>query len=126
MVPISTKEVWARSSSRKRAIRPIDSTPTTGKKSSSKKKNTLRVAMSRLRVAKAHTAISSARARSARNGSARQRPPGVCSAGQLNEHLLQFGLAHPHVAHHHALGVERAQQLGQPLLGLVHRALDAA
>src|SRR6266436_5453937 len=118
MVPISTNEVWARSSSRKRAINPIDSNPTTGKNSNSKKKNTLREAMSRLRVAKAHTAISSAC-----NGSARPRAP---SARQLNEHLLQLGLAHPHVADDHALREERAQQLGQPLLGVVHRALDAA
>src|SRR5262245_61612897 len=105
MVPISTNEVWARSSSRKRAISPIDSTPTTGKNSSSKKKNTLRVAMSRLRTAKAQVATSSART----------RPPPMASACELNEDLLQLGLAHPHVPHHHTFGEQRAQQLGQPL-----------
>src|SRR5688500_4553396 len=106
MVPTSTKDVWAGVSPRKRVMSPMESTPTMGQKSSSKKKNTLREAMSVLRITTAHTAIASAR--------------------QLNEDLLELRLAHLHVAHDRALVVELPQQIGQPLLGAVHRALHPA
>src|SRR6266850_1978389 len=72
--------------------------------SSSKKKNTLRAPMRALRRVTAQTASSSFR--------------------QLNEDLLQLRLAHLHVADDDAVGVQRAEQLRQALLGLVHRALD--
>src|SRR5439155_1685971 len=91
-------------SSRNRDIRPMDRTPTIGQKSSSKKKNTLRAPMSAFRSVTAQTASSSFR--------------------QLNEDLLELRLAHLHVADDDAVGVQRAEQLRQPLLGLVHRALD--
>src|SRR5262245_13652724 len=102
MVPIRTNEVCAASRARKRAISPIDSTPTTGKNRSSKKKNTLREAMSRLRIAKAHTATSSARVRPAGPGAA-----GAGSARELNEHFLELWLGDPHVADAHPLGHDR-------------------
>src|SRR2546425_1088745 len=82
----------------------MDRTPTIGQKSSSKKKNTLRAPMSAFRSVTAQTARSSFR--------------------QLNEDLLELRLAHLHVADDDAVGVQRAEQLRQPLLGLVHRALD--
>src|SRR5215813_6361808 len=115
MVPMSTNDVSGAPSWRNLASRPIDSTPTTGQNSSSKKKKMLREAISRLRSANAHTATSSARQRSARQPSARQ----------LNEDLLQLRLAHPNVANDHALGVERLQQRGQALVGVVDDALDS-
>jgi hypothetical protein len=52
----------------------MESTPTTGQKTSSKAKKTFREAISMFRRANAHTATSSFR--------------------QLNEHLLQFRLPH--------------------------------
>src|SRR2546427_13067119 len=82
----------------------MERTPTIGQKSSSKKKNTLRAPMRAFRSVTAQTARSSFR--------------------QLNEDLLQLRLAHLHVADDDAVGVERAQQLRQALLRLVHRALD--
>src|SRR5687768_1817131 len=106
MVPTSTNDVWVTVRPRKRVMSPMDRTPTMGQKSSSKKKNTLREAMSVLRITTAHTASTSPR--------------------QLNEHLLQLRLAHLHVAHGHALVVQLPQEVGQPLLGAVHRALDPA
>src|SRR5436309_2896702 len=106
MVPISTKDACSGVRWRNRVMRPMESTPTIGQKRSSKKKNTLREAMSALRTTTAQTASSSAR--------------------QLNEHLLQLGLPHLHVPHHDALRVQGAQEVGQPLLGHVHRALDPA
>src|SRR5688572_6650835 len=106
MVPTSTKDVWATVRPRKRVMSPMDSTPTMGQKSSSKKKKTLRDAISVLRITTAHTASASPR--------------------QLNEHLLQLRLAHLHVAHHHALVVQLPQEVGQPLLGAVHGALHPA
>src|SRR5213594_2265557 len=106
IVPTSTKDACAAVSSRKRDIRPIESTPTIGQKSSSKKKNTLRAPMRALRSVTAQTASSSFR--------------------QLNEDLLELRLAHLDVADDDAVGVQRAEQLGQPLLGVVHRALDPA
>src|SRR6266566_3062717 len=99
MVPSSTKAVASWRSSRKRVMSPMETTPTIGQNSSSKKKNTLRVAISRLRMANAQTATASAR--------------------QLNENLLQLGL--PHLEE---VFVELTQQIGQPLLGVVHGALD--
>ena len=57
----------------------------------------------------------------------RQRPDTAeASARQLNEDLLELRLAHLHVADHDALRCSGAQQLGQALLGLVHRAPDPA
>src|SRR4029453_943695 len=106
MVPTRTNEAWAGVSSRNRDIRPMERTPTIGQNSSSKKKNTLRAPMSALRSVTAQTARSSSR--------------------QLNEHLLQLRLAHLHVTDDDAVGVQRAQDLREPLLGLVHRALDPA
>src|SRR5262245_65550060 len=96
MVPTSTNEAWAGVSSRNRDINPMERTPTIGQNSSSKKKNTLRAPMSALRSVTAQTARSSPR--------------------QLNEHLLQLRLAHLHVADDHTVGVQRAQDLRQPLL----------
>src|SRR5213593_3387330 len=106
MVPISTNEVCAGVRPRNLVISPIDSTPTIGQNSSSKKKKTLRDAISALRTTTAHTASASAR--------------------QLNEDLLELRLPHAHVAHRHAFGEELAQQVGQPLLGVVDRALRPA
>src|SRR3989441_11268727 len=94
---ISTKDACSGVRWRNRVMRPMESTPTIGQKRSSKKKNTLREAMSVLRTTTAQTASNSAR--------------------QLNEHLLQLGLPHPHVPHHDALRVQGAQEVGQPLLG---------
>src|SRR5213596_453587 len=85
-------------------MRPMESTPTIGQKRSSKKKNTLREAMSALRTTTAQTASSSAR--------------------QLNEHVLQLRLPHAHVPHRDALSGERTEKVGQTLLGPVHGALD--
>src|SRR5688500_9410464 len=106
MVPTRTNDVCATVSPRKRVMSPMESTPTMGQKSSSKKKNTLREAMSVLRITTAHTASASPR--------------------QLNEHLLQLRLPHLHVAHDHAVVVQLAQEIGQPLLGAVHHALHPA
>src|SRR4029453_4939042 len=106
MVPTSTNDAWASVSSRNRDIRPIESTPTIGQKSSSKKKNTLRAPIRAFRRVTAQTASSSFR--------------------QLNEDLLQLRLVDLHVLDDDALGVQGAEQLGQPLLGLVHRAPDPA
>src|SRR3989442_3876025 len=106
IVPTSTNDACASVSSRNRDIRPIERTPTIGQKSSSKKKKTLRAPMSAFRSVTAQTARSSFR--------------------KFNEDLLQLRLAHLHVADEDAVGVERAEQLREPLLGLVHRALDPA
>src|SRR4030095_10445243 len=106
MVPTSTNEAWAGVSSRNRDINPVERAQTIGPNSSSKKKNTLRAPMSALRSVTAQTARSSPR--------------------QLNEHLLQLRLAHLHVTDDDAVGVQRAQDLREPLFGLVHRALDPA
>src|SRR5215475_4520358 len=102
MVPMSTKDASALSRRRKRVMRPMERTPTTGQNRSSNRKKTLREAMSRLRRAKAQMATTSPRQRR--------------SLRQLNEHLLQVGLAHLDVTHHRSLGVEAVQELGQPLL----------
>src|SRR5262245_29523261 len=112
MVPMSTKEASALSRRRNRVMRPMERTPTTGQNRSSKRKKTLREAMSRLRRAKAQVATTSP----CQRGSLRQ----------LNEHLLQVGLAHLDVAHHHGFRVEAVQELGQSLLGRVHGALEPA
>src|SRR5919201_598392 len=104
MVPISTKDACAGVTPRNRVIRPIETTPTIGQNKSSKKKNTLRDAMSALRTTTAHTASASAR--------------------QLNEHLLELRLAHADVAHRHALGLQPSEQIGQPLFRFVHRAVS--
>src|SRR5207245_11270352 len=104
IVPTSTHDACAWVSSRNRDIRPIDSTPTMGQKSSSKKKNTLRAPMRAFRSVTAQTASSSLR--------------------QLNEDLLELRLANLQVTDDDALGVKRAEELRQPLLGLAHRARD--
>src|SRR4030095_4035533 len=106
IVPTSTNDACASVSSRNRDIRPIESTPTIGQKSSSKKKNTLRAPISAFRSVTAQTASSSFR--------------------QLNEDLLELRLADLHVLDDDALGVKRAQDLRQPLLGLVPGALAPA
>src|SRR6185369_6993168 len=106
IVPTSTNEAWADVSSRKRDMRPIESTPTIGQKSSSKKKKTLRAPIRAFRSVTAQTASSSFR--------------------QLNEDLLELRLADLHVLDDDALGVKRGQDLRQPFLGLVHGALDPA
>src|SRR5207302_4628213 len=105
-VPTSTNDACSAVSPRKRVISPIDSTPTIGQNSSSKKKKTFRMPMSALRTTTAQAASSSAR--------------------QFNEDLLQLGLAHLEIPDLHALGQQRAQELGHALLGGVHRALDPA
>src|SRR6266850_7981194 len=100
IVPTSTNAPCSGVSPRKRVMRPIDSTPTTGQNRSSKKKNTLRTPMRVLRTTTAHEASSSPR--------------------QFNEDLLQLGLADLQVADLHALGAQQPQQLRHALLGLVH------
>src|SRR5919201_1320158 len=105
-VPTSTKAPCSGVRLRKRVMRPIESTPTTGQNTSSKKKNTLRMPMTALRAMTAHAATSSAR--------------------QLNEDLLQLWLVHLQVAHLDTVLGERPQQLRHPLVGIVHRALDPA
>src|SRR5260370_12253917 len=99
-----TNEACSGVSRRKRVMRPIERTPTIGQKRSSKKKNTLREAMSAFRTTTAQTATASAR--------------------QLNEDLLELGPVDLDLPHHHAAGVELAPDLGEPLLGVVHGALD--
>src|SRR5436309_15930272 len=100
MVPSSTKAVASWRSSRKRVMSPMETTPTIGQNSSSKKKNTLRVAISRLRMANAQAATASAR--------------------QLDEDLLPLGLPDVDAHHGSALGRELTQQIGQPRRGGVH------
>src|SRR5438045_4675777 len=109
-------DVASAESSRKRAISPMPMTPTTGQNRTSKSRNAFREAICRFRRAKAPIATSSVRQRSVRQRSVRQRS----SARQLNEHLLELGLAHLHVAHDDALGMQGAQDLGEPLLRIVH------
>src|SRR5881409_988616 len=104
IVPIRTNDACSGVRWRNRVMRPMESTPTIGQKRSSKKKNTLREAMSALRTTTAQTASSSAR--------------------QLNEHVLQLRLPHAHVPHRDALSGERTEKVGQTLLGPVHGALD--
>src|SRR6185369_3802350 len=104
MVPMSTNDASGESRRKKRVISPMEITPTTGQKRSSKRKNTLRDAMSRLRSAKAHTAMTSAR--------------------QLNEDLLQVGLAHLDIPHHDPLPVQLEQDLGETLLRRIDGGLD--
>src|SRR5262249_16918340 len=103
IVPMSTNEACAGVRPRNLDIRPIETTPTMGQKSTSKKKNTLREAMIALRTTTAQIASRSAR--------------------QLNEHLLELRLAHAHVPHRDAFGEQLTQQVGQTLLGVVHGAL---
>src|SRR5438046_10453031 len=103
MVPIRTNEACAGVIPRNRVMSPMEITPTIGQNRSSKKKKTLRDAISALRTTTAHTASASAR--------------------QLNEDLLELGLAHADVAHRHALGLQPTEQVGQPLFRFVHRAL---
>src|SRR5688500_17328053 len=90
---------------RKRPIRPICTTPSTGQNSSSASMNTFRVASWKLRTAKAQAATSSIRHAGA-----------SVSARELNEHLLEIRFADLDVAHGHAIGLQRAQQLRQSLL----------
>src|SRR3990170_2799732 len=103
MVPTRRNAVISGVSSRKRVISPMESTPTDGQKTSSKTKKTFRAAINTLRLAKAYTRPSSLR--------------------QLNEHLLEVGLVHVHIADHDGLLVEPAQDLRKPLVGRIHRAL---
>src|SRR5437667_9349421 len=88
-VPTSTNAPCSGVRPRKRVIRPMDSTPTMGQKSSSKKKNTLRTPMRAFRSITAQTASSSLR--------------------QLNEDLLELRLANLQVTDDDALGVKRAE-----------------
>src|SRR5438445_11142343 len=106
MVPMRTNDACAGVIPRNFVMSPMETTPTIGQKSSSKKKNTLRDAISAWRTTTAHTARRSAR--------------------QLNEHLLQLGLAHAHVAHGDALGEQPPQQGGEPLRRVDHRAFRPA
>src|SRR5262245_39194655 len=99
-------EVVSGLSSRKRVRRPWDSMATPGQNVSSNRKNTFRRAMMTLRAAKARM----------RRPSARRPYTHAASASELNEHLLQVGLAHLASAHQAALLVHEAQDLGQPLL----------
>src|SRR3990172_11436255 len=103
MVPTRRNAVISGVSARKRVTSPMESTPTVGKKASSKTKKTFRAAINKLRLAKAYT-----------------RP---ISLRQLNEHLLQVGLVHIHVPDHDALLVEPVQDLRKPLVGRIHRQL---
>src|ERR671919_290930 len=105
MIPMSTNDVAPGSRARNRVSRPMLRTLTTGQKSSSKTRKTLREAINKFRRANAHTAIS--------------------SACQLNEDLLEVGLPDLDVTHDHALLVQGPQQLGQPLVGLIDRAGQA-
>src|SRR5580765_531160 len=96
--------------SRKRVNSPCESMATPGQKVSSNTKNTLRCAMMMLRWAKAHVLTHSTRA---------------ASASELNEDLFELGLLHLALEDEDTLLDEPAQDLGQPLVGGVHRALDA-
>src|SRR5689334_20630786 len=106
MVPMSTNDAWDGVRARNFVMKPMEMTPTIGQNSSSKKKKTFREAMSALRTSTAHTASASAR--------------------QLNEDLLQRRLAHLDVPDDDAVAVELAQERRQPLLDVVHRALEPA
>src|SRR3989338_504672 len=106
IVPTSTNDACSGLRRRNRVMSPMESTPTIGQNRSSKKKNTLRDAMSAFRTSPPSTPRSSAR--------------------QFNEDAPQVRLADLDVPHHHALDVERAQQLRQALLGLVNGALHPA
>src|SRR5574338_745245 len=119
MVPTSTKAVIAGVRSRKRVRRPCESMATPGQNVSSKTKNTFRLAMMRLRRAKAAVRTHSARQPSA--GGAGRASGSAC---ELNEDLLELGLAHLAVAHQHALLHQPAQHFRQPLLAGIHRALQ--
>src|SRR6266404_5113863 len=101
---MSTNDVCSGVIWKKRAMRPIISTPCTGQKRSSKMRNTLREAIWRFRRAKAPTAAASTR--------------------KLNEDLLQLRLAHLDVPDHGALGLDGREDRGQALLRFVHRARD--
>src|SRR3972149_9646535 len=94
---------------------PGESMATPGQNVSSKTKKTLRRAMMTLRQAKAQVLVHSA------------RRPLTCNAGlavELNEDLLEVRLPHLALPDHHALLVEPPQELGQPFVGHVHRALE--
>src|SRR4026208_953691 len=95
--------------SRKRVRSPCESMATPGQKVSSNSKKTLRCAMMILRWAKAHVLIHSMRA---------------VSASGLNEDLLEIMLLHLAPPEQHTPLDEPAQDLGQPLVGGVHGALD--
>src|SRR5262249_7119987 len=102
------------SRARKRVSRPCESMATPGQNVSSNTKNTFRFAMIRLRFAKAQVRTSSTSQLSAPNSGTRAR--GSASARKLNEDLLELGLAHLAVAHDHALLVQPAKDLRQPLV----------
>src|SRR5687767_15809950 len=95
-------------SSRKRVSRPWESMATPGQNVRSKTKKTFRRAMMMLRWAKAHvrthswTSPSGSRA----GGRAEARTAAATSARELNEHLLQIGLAHAAIPYLHALPVQ--------------------
>ena len=74
---------------------------TPGQNVSSKTKKTFRRAMMRLRWAKAHVRTHSWTSPS--GGRAEARTAAVTSARELNEHLLQIGLAHAAIPYLHAL-----------------------
>src|SRR4030095_9127037 len=102
MVPVSARAASASFNVRKRDMRPMDSTPTTGQKASSNTKKIFREAINKLRRAKAQMATSSPR--------------------QLNDPPLQLRLPHLEVTDDRPLLVEQAKQFGQPLLRRVHGA----
>src|SRR5256714_13507059 len=101
MVPISTNEACAGVIPRNRVMSPMEITPTIGQNRSSKKKNTLRDAISALRTTTAHTASRSAR--------------------PLNEHPLHPRPAHAHRADGPPLGAPYPPQIGQAPPRVVHR-----
>src|SRR5687767_5457689 len=108
---MSTNDVCSGVSERNRVISPIVDTPRTGQKRSSNRTKTLRVAMRKFRMANALTARSSSP---------------TLSAGELNEHVLEVGLADLDASHDDPVGVQRVEHLREPLLGDVHRAFDEA
>src|SRR5262245_12745554 len=109
MVPTRMNDVIAGVRSRNRVSKPCESMATAGQNVSSNTKKTFRPAMTRSRWAKAQV-----RAQSARSA----------SACELNEHLLQLRLLHLALADQHRVLVEPPENLRQPLLDGVDRALD--
>src|SRR5215470_16937017 len=82
---------------------------TAGQNVSSKTKKTFRLAITISRWAKAQVRVHSAERASAR---------------ELNEHLFQVRLLHLTFAHQHGTVVQPPEDLRQPLLDRVDRALD--
>src|SRR6266545_7290737 len=112
------KAVIFASSARKRVKRPWESIATPGQNVSSKTKNTFRRAMITLRWANAQVRTTSTNHVSGGRSLTRR------SSRELNEDLLELGLVHLAVADQHSLLVEPAQDLREPLVHGVHRAVD--